>query len=165
MTFCVEIEAELFGAADTAAPAPFDVHEVTAAVIEAVLASEDCRKDVEVNVLVTDSERVRQLNRDFRQKDEETDVLSFPNVDFGTEITATAFNPASGLLALGDIAMSAERVRRQAEAYGHSLEREYAFLLAHSMLHLLGYDHMEAEAAQLMEEKQERVLAQLGIVR
>jgi probable rRNA maturation factor len=155
MTFCVEMEA----------PLPLAVNDITSAVIEAVLESEGCRKDVEVNVLVTDNERVRQLNRDFRQRDEETDVLSFPNVDFGADIPLTAFDPDSGLLALGDIVMAAERVNEQAENYGHSLEREYAFLLAHSMLHLLGYDHMEAEAARAMEEKQERVLGQLGIGR
>jgi probable rRNA maturation factor len=165
MTFCVEIETPLLDVSDIATAALFDVHRVTEAVIEAVLASEGCRTDVEVGVLVTDSERVRRLNRDFRQRDEETDVLSFPNVDFGAEIPGTAFDPDSGLLPLGDIVMAAERVRGQAEAYGHSLEREYAFLLAHSMLHLLGYDHREAEEARVMEEKQERVLGQLGIVR
>jgi probable rRNA maturation factor len=142
-----------------------DVSDVTAAVINAVLASEGFRSDIEVNILVTDDGAVRELNRDFRQKDEATDVLSFPNVDFSEELTPAAFNPDSGLLALGDIVMSAERVRAQAEDYGHSLEREYAFLLVHSLLHLLGYDHREAEAAKVMEEKQERVLSQLGINR
>jgi probable rRNA maturation factor len=144
---------------------PLAVNDLTAAVIEAVLAGEGCRRDVEVNILVTDDEAVRELNRAFRQKDAATDVLSFPNVDFSREPEPSSFNPDSGLLMLGDIVMSAEKVRAQAETYGHSLEREYAFLLAHSLLHLLGYDHMEEAAAKAMEEKQERVLDQLGIHR
>jgi probable rRNA maturation factor len=155
MTFYVEMEA----------PLPLAVKEITAAVINAVLAGEGCRDDVEVNILVTDDRAMRRLNREFRQKDEATDVLSFPNADFGATPAPMAYNPDSGLLALGDVAISAERVRAQASAYGHSLEREYAFLLAHSLLHLLGYDHTEAEAARAMEEKQEQVLGQLGINR
>jgi probable rRNA maturation factor len=155
MTFYVEMEADL----------PLAVNEVTAAVIEAVLESEGCRYDVEVNILVADNEAIRELNRDFRQIDEATDVLSFPNGDFKGELEPSSFDPESGRLVLGDIVISAEKVRAQAEAYGHSLRREYAFLLTHSLLHLLGYDHMEAKAAQEMEEKQEQVLRQLGIDR
>jgi probable rRNA maturation factor len=156
MTFYVEVEMPL--------DVP-DVSGVTEAVINTVLESEGCRHDVEVNILVTDSETVRQLNRDFRQIDEATDVLSFPNVDFNVELETSSFDPDSGRLILGDIVISAEKVRAQAAAYGHSLRREYAFLLTHSLLHLLGYDHMEVWAAQEMEEKQEQVLRQLGIER
>jgi probable rRNA maturation factor len=165
MTFCVEMDKPLLSVSDAATAALFDVSDITAAVIEAVLASEGCRNDVEVNVLVTGDEEMRRFNRDFRQKDATTDVLSFPNVDFTRELAPSAFNPDSGLVMLGDIVISAARVREQAEAYGHSLKREYAFLLVHSLLHLLGYDHMEEETAKAMEEKQERVLDRLGICR
>ncbi|MDE6203177.1 MAG: rRNA maturation RNase YbeY, partial [Lachnospiraceae bacterium] len=101
-----------------------------------------------------------------------TDVLSFPMInyeaaaDFGAaEEDMDCFDPVSGELLLGDIIISAEKVREQADKYGHSLKREFAFLVAHSMLHLCGYDHMTREEAQVMEEKQEQALNGLGITR
>ena len=100
-------------------------------------------------------------------------MLSFPNVDFETEgvfdidedAEADYFDPDTGELILGDICISLDKVREQAEEYGHSLRREYAFLIAHSMLHLCGYDHMEPEEAARMEAKQEEILQTLGITR
>ena len=100
-------------------------------------------------------------------------MLSFPNLDFETpadfshleEHEADYFDPESGELLLGDIILSADKVKEQAESYGHSELREFAFLIAHSMLHLCGYDHMEPEEAQVMEAKQEEVLAGLHITR
>ena len=100
-------------------------------------------------------------------------MLSFPMADFPApadysaleEPAADCFHPETGELMLGDIVISVERARDQAEAYGHSLKREYAFLIAHSMLHLLGYDHMEPEEASVMEEKQEAALTALNITR
>ena len=112
------------------------------------------------------------MNRMFRQIDKSTDVLSFPMLEYETpgdfsafEQQQEAFNPESGELMLGDIVISVARARAQAEEYGHSLKREFAFLVAHSMLHLLGYDHMTPEEAAVMEAKQEEVLQRLGITR
>ncbi len=151
----------------------FDVKEVADRVIKAVLASEGCPFDAQLNLLITDNEGIRDYNNRFRQIDRETDVLSFPNVDYDTpsdfsgldEREADYFDPDSGELVLGDIIISADRVKEQAELYGHSEKREFAFLVAHSMLHLCGYDHMEPEEAKVMEEKQEAVLSGLGITR
>lgn len=151
----------------------FDVKEVADRVINAVLASEGCPFDAQLNLLITDNEGIRDYNNRFRQIDRETDVLSFPNVDYDTpsdfsgldEREADYFDPDSRELVLGDIIISADRVKEQAELYGHSEKREFAFLVAHSMLHLCGYDHMEPEEAKVMEEKQEAVLSGLGITR
>jgi probable rRNA maturation factor len=100
-------------------------------------------------------------------------VLSFPNLDFEREgeflidedNEADCFDPDSGELILGDIMISVDRVKEQAESYGHSTKREFAFLVAHSMLHLCGYDHMEEGEAAVMEKKQEDILTGLGITR
>lgn len=151
----------------------FDVKEVADQVIKAVLASEGCPFDAQLNLLITDNAGIRDYNNRFRQINRETDVLSFPNVDYDTpsdfsgldEREADYFDPDSGELILGDIIISADKVKEQAELYGHSEKREFAFLVAHSMLHLCGYDHMEPEEAKVMEEKQEAVLTGLLITR
>lgn len=151
----------------------FDVKEVADQVIKAVLASEGCPFDAQLNLLITDNAGIRDYNNRFRQINRETDVLSFPNVDYDTpsdfsgldEREADYFDPDSGELILGDIIISADKVKEQAELYGHSEKREFAFLVAHSMLHLCGYDHMESEEAKVMEEKQEAVLTGLLITR
>ena len=141
--------------------------------IKAVLVSEGCPFDAQLNLLITDNAGIRDYNNRFRQINRETDVLSFPNVDYDTpsdfsgldEREADYFDPDSGELILGDIIISADKVKEQAELYGHSEKREFAFLVAHSMLHLCGYDHMEPEEAKVMEEKQEAVLTGLLITR
>ncbi len=151
----------------------FDVKEVADQVIKAVLVSEGCPFDAQLNLLITDNAGIRDYNNRFRQINRETDVLSFPNVDYDTpsdfsgldEREADYFDPDSGELILGDIIISADKVKEQAELYGHSEKREFAFLVAHSMLHLCGYDHMEPEEAKVMEEKQEAVLTGLLITR
>jgi probable rRNA maturation factor len=105
--------------------------------------------------------------------DRPTDVLSFPNVPFeapadfnaAEQYEADCFQPDSGELILGDIILSRDRILEQAESFGHSIRREFAFLVAHSMLHLCGYDHMEPQEAAVMEEKQNHVLDMLGITR
>jgi probable rRNA maturation factor len=124
-------------------------------------------------LLITDNKGIHGYNKEYRGIDSETDVLSFPNVDFETEAEfdidenreADYFDPDTGELILGDIIISSDRVIEQAESYGHSTKREFAFLVAHSMLHLCGYDHMEPDEARVMEEKQENVLKGLGITR
>ena len=132
----------------------FDPEEVAAAVINGVLDQEACPYEAEVELILTDPENIRTMNREHRNIDRETDVLSFPMVDYPspasfdfleTEEGDDCFNPDSGELMLGDIVISVARARAQAEEYGHSLRREFAFLVAHSMLHLLGYDHMTPE--------------------
>ena len=165
MTFYVENETEV--------TFPFDVEEVVELVAEEVLDAEECPYETQVNVLLTDNEGIHEFNREHRGIDRETDVLSFPNVDFETEgdfdideeREADYFDPDSGELILGDIIISVDKVMEQAENYGHSTKREFAFLVAHSMLHLCGYDHMEEEEAKVMETKQEEILTALGITR
>jgi probable rRNA maturation factor len=165
MTSYVENETEVV--------LPFDIHEILDKVMCAVLEMESCPYEATVNLLVTDNSGIREYNRDYRGIDKETDVLSFPNIPFRCEgdfsiveeDEADYFDPDSGELVLGDIIISADRAEEQAREYGHSLLREYAFLMAHSLFHLCGYDHMVPEEAAVMEEKQEAVLKKLEITR
>ena len=115
--------------------------------------------------VIVGNNEIHRINLEQRGIDRPTDVLSFPMVEYekpgcfdGLEEDPAAFHPDSGELMLGDIVISMDKAKEQAEAYGHSLEREYAFLIAHSMLHLFGYDHMEDEERAVMEEKQEEIL-------
>lgn len=152
----------------------FDPETVAEEVIRCVLDRENCPYEAEAELILTNGENIRRMNREFRGVDRETDVLSFPMTEFPapadfdfleTEEGNDSFHPDTGELLLGDIVISVPRAREQAEEYGHSLKREYAFLIAHSMLHLLGYDHMTPEEAAVMEKKQEDVLQSLGITR
>ncbi len=151
----------------------FDEKSLLDRVAEAVLDIENCPYEAAVNLLITDDAGIREYNKNYRDIDSETDVLSFPNLEFETpgdfsgveEQVADCFDPDSGELVLGDIILNVTRVKEQAAAYGHSELREYAFLIAHSLYHLCGYDHMEPEEAALMEEKQEAVLQALSITR
>lgn len=154
---------------------PFDYRETADAVIRKVLDEEKCPYEAEVSLTLVTPEEIHRMNRDFRGIDKETDVLSFPMVQYDPpadysvledeETAADCFNPETGELMLGDIIINVDQAARQAEAYGHSLLREYSFLIAHSMLHLLGYDHMTEAEARVMEEKQARYLDELGIRR
>ncbi len=165
MTFYVENETE--------ESFDFSVEEIARAVAEKVLETEGCPYEAQINLLLTDNEGIHQYNKDFRGIDAPTDVLSFPNLDYeqcsdfenAAASEADCFDPESGELLLGDIIISTERVRSQAEEYGHSQMREFAFLVAHSMLHLCGYDHMEPEEASVMEAKQRQILEELQITR
>lgn len=165
MTFYVENETDT--------EFSFSVEDTGKAVMEEVLDSENCPFESEINVLLTDNEGIRQFNRQYRDIDSPTDVLSFPNLSYETpsdfegasKEEADCFNPETGELVLGDIIISVDKVKEQAENYGHSEKREFAFLVAHSMLHLCGYDHMEETEAKQMEAKQEDVLTKLGITR
>lgn len=165
MTFCVENETE--------EDFTFSIEETARKVCEKVLEEVQCPWEVTVNLLLTDNEGIRELNREYRNIDRETDVLSFPNVDFDKagifelpkEREADYFDPDSGELLLGDICISVDKIQEQAISYGHSERREFAFLVAHSMLHLCGYDHMAEEEAAVMEQKQEEILAAMGITR
>lgn len=136
-----------------------------------------CPYETEVNVILTDNAAIQKINKQQREIDAPTDVLSFPMIEYETSgdftflekeedyCTQDYFNPDSGELMLGDIVISIEKVISQANEYGHSQVRELAFLTAHSMLHLFGYDHMELSEASIMEEKQQEILNRLGITR
>lgn len=151
----------------------FDVQKILEQIMDAVTGMENCPYETTVNLLITDNAGIREYNKEYRDIDKETDVLSFPNIPFDNESNfamveeaeADYFDPDSGELLLGDIIISANRVEEQAREYGHSVLREFAFLTAHSMFHLCGYDHMTPEEAALMEQKQDAVLTQLGITR
>jgi len=146
--------------------------EIAKKVIEEAIEYVDCPYEAEVNLLLTMNEEIHQMNLEFREIDRPTDVLSFPMVDYDMpgefdflEDSFEYFNPETGELMLGDIVISKEKVISQAEEYGHSVEREYAFLIAHSMLHLFGYDHIEEEERMVMEAKQKEILEHLQILR
>ncbi len=165
MTVWIDYEAE------TKLEIPYE--EIINDVVEAALDYEKCPYEAEVNVVLTGNEEIREINRRFRQVDKPTDVLSFPALEYGTpsdfgqveEDFADCFNPESGELMLGDVMISVDKVLEQAEKYGHSPARELAFLTAHSMLHLCGYDHMEEEERLRMERKQEEILKSRGYTR
>lgn len=150
-----------------------DIEKTAKRVIEAALDYEGCPYEAEVSLLLTDNCGIHTLNRQYRNTDRPTDVLSFPMLHFEAPADfheaeteeADCFNPETGELMLGDIIISVEKVMEQAEKYGHSREREYAFLIAHSMLHLMGYDHEVPEEAKVMEERQETILERLHILR
>lgn len=152
---------------------PFSASETAGQVVDAVLKMEKCPYEACVNILLTDNKGIREYNKEYRQIDQETDVLSFPNLiykkagDFSVakETEADSFDFDTGELILGDIIISIDKIEEQAKAYGHGILREFAFLVAHSMFHLCGYDHMTEDESALMEQKQEAVLQELGITR
>ncbi|MBO4902491.1 MAG: rRNA maturation RNase YbeY [Lachnospiraceae bacterium] len=150
----------------------FDYEALYRKTVDATLACLQCPYDASVSLLITDDEGIREINRDTRELDSATDVLSFPMNTFEVpgdfshlEETEDAFDPDTGELLLGDIVLSAEHVVKQAAEYGHSLQREYAFLITHSMLHLTGFDHMEESDRNRMEEEQRSIMQTLRILR
>ena len=165
MTVTIEYEAE------KKLSLPYE--EIIREIVEASLDYEECPYEAEVNVILTDNPSIQKINREHRQIDAPTDVLSFPLVDYGRpadfshveEQAEDYFNPETGELMLGDIVISVDKVEEQAEKYGHSQRRELAFLVAHSMLHLCGYDHMEEEERLDMEARQRAILDTRGYSR
>ena len=140
---------------------PEDFEKLVEDCTRAALAEEEIEDDAEVSVTLVDNARIREMNSEFREIDKETDVLSFPLGDEnGFEV-----DPDTDAILLGDIVISLEKANAQAEEYGHSFKREVAFLVTHSLFHLLGYDHMTEDEEKEMFEKQEKVLQQLGITR
>ncbi len=126
----------------------------------AVLQMESFPDPAEISVSFVDNEQIREMNRQYREKDSNTDVLSFPMGENGQYDV----NHETGAKILGDIVISMPRAVEQAQAYGHSLEREVGYLTAHSMLHLLGYDHEKGGLDRVrMREKEERVMQELGL--
>lgn len=136
-------------------------------VILKTLDEEGCGFSAEVSVTIVDAEEIRIINREQRNIDAVTDVLSFPMLEFdeNREIIVDDFDMDGENLLLGDIVICAERALAQAQEYGHSFKREMAFLTVHSMLHLLGYDHMTECEEREMFARQEEILDMLGITR
>ncbi len=162
ITFDCELECE---------PA-IPYREIISSVAETVLDYEECPYESEINVVITNNEEIQKTNKEFRDIDRATDVLSFPMLEYEVpgefdwlEDYEEYFNPETGELILGDIMISMDKVWEQAKEYGHSVERELAFLAAHSMLHLCGYDHMEDDEKDVMEQKQRDIMEILGISR
>ena len=142
-------------------------------VIEMALDLEEFPYECEVSLTLTDNDEIHQINLETRDIDRPTDVLSFPMLEYESPADYTGIeeqwegilNPDTEEVMLGDIVISVDKVKEQANAYGHSEKREYAFLIAHSMLHLLGYDHMKPEEAAVMEEHQRHIMDALKIYR
>jgi len=151
----------------------FNAEEYIEKVILAAMDYVACPYEAEVNVLFTDNEGIHEMNRDYREIDRPTDVLSFPMVEYEEpgnfdsleEEQEDCFHPETGELLLGDIVLSYDKIKEQATEYGHSELRELCFLVAHSMLHLFGYDHMEEEEREQMEQMQREILSGLNILR
>ena len=146
--------------------------QIATEVVQAALDYVKCPYECEVNILLTDNAGSQRTNKDMRGIDAPTDVLSFPMIDFVeegdfsvAEDDISLFNAATGELLIGDIMISLDKVKEQAEQFNHSLRREYAFLIAHSMLHLSGYDHMEEDERLHMEEMQDAILQTIGYTR
>ena len=149
-----------------------DYMEIANLVTEGVLDYENCPYESQVELLLKNNAESQRINTEFRGIDSPTDVLSFPMIEYDSpadfssvEEDDSNFDLETGELILGNIVISKEKVIAQAEEYGHSVKREFAFLIAHSMLHLLGYDHMEDGERLVMEEKQRNILDNLGITR
>ncbi len=151
----------------------FDLEEQLEHIISTVRDYVGCPYDVEVSVTMVDKQSIQEVNAQFREIEKETDVLSFPMMEYDNPIDfqGTAFRESLALspdteeLMLGDIVLCSEVVKEQAMEYGHSELREFSFLVVHSMLHLFGYDHMEEEDRVEMEEEQRKLMNILGIQR
>lgn len=151
----------------------FHYKKLAERVVAHTLSAEQFPWEADVSLVLTDDVQIRELNRSMRGIDRATDVLSFPMLEYdapadyslaGQNISMCT-DPESGAVVLGDIVISADHVRTQAKAYGHSEKREYAFLIVHSMLHLLGYDHIEDADRMQMEARQKELLEQMEIYR
>ncbi|HAF25848.1 MAG TPA: rRNA maturation RNase YbeY [Lachnospiraceae bacterium] len=152
---------------------PFDIDKTIENVINACVRMVSCPYEVSVNILITDDENIRRYNKEYRDIDKETDVLSFPAVDYEKPADLSIaeknrysyFDADTDELILGDIILNGDRVFKQAKEYDHSVLREFSFLIAHSMLHLFGYDHMEKEDETEMFLLQDKIMDELNILR
>jgi len=156
---------------------PYDnkLKKMVEKVVLATIKQEHFTYDFELNLQITNNEEIKKCNVMFRKINKETDVLSFPNLDFKSPADYSCLNDLNNKsnyinldtkeVVLGDIIISYEKVLEQANDYGHSITREFCFLIAHSMLHLLGYDHIKQAEADVMEYKQEAILQKLKITK
>lgn len=150
----------------------FNEEKTAESVINAALEYIKCPYEAQINLILTNNQGIHKVNQEYRKIDKETDVLSFPAIEYekagdfsSVEDKDENFDLESGELILGDMMISIDKVLSQAEEYNHSPLREYAFLIAHSMLHLFGFDHMDDDEAKQMEKFQEEILEELGITR
>ena len=151
----------------------FDCEALAKDVITFTIDHEEFPYEAEVNLTLVDNEEIHTINREYRNIDRPTDVLSFPMLSYEAAGDFSKlednyddnFNPDTGEILLGDIVISVDKVAEQADNYGHSQKREYAFLIVHSILHLFGYDHMTPEEAAVMEAKQSQILDEMNITR
>ena len=165
MSLAIEKEAEV--------TFDFDYETLAKDVISFTMEHEHFPFEAEISLTLTDNEGIWKVNKEFREIDRPTDVLSFPMLEYDVpgdfsqieNQTEDCFYPDTVEILLGDIIISVDKVREQAEEYGHSMQREFAFLIVHSMLHLFGYDHMEEQEAAVMEGKQREILECLNILR
>ncbi len=141
-------------------PIPEEMEPLLENLMMRVVEHEGLEKFCEVSVLFVDNEKIRVMNRDYRDKDTATDVLSFPQYE---DVIAESEKEVHVLL--GDIVISLEKAMEQAEEFGHSLTRELCYLTVHSMFHLFGYDHMNEDEKKVMREHEEKVLTDAGITR
>ncbi len=163
----IYIENEL----DTKIPKAYE--DIVNDIIHAAIDYMKCPYECEVNVIFTDNDGIKEINMLHRGIDSPTDVLSFPMCEFDKvgdfddleDNPLEYFNQDTGELMLGDIILNIDRIKSQAEEFGHTRRREAAFLTAHSMLHLFGYDHINDEERIIMEEKQEEILTKKGYTR
>ena len=154
-------------------PFDFEYESLAREVISFTLDHENFPYESEVNLTLKDNDGIHEINKMYRQIDRPTDVLSFPMLSYEAAGDFSKleddyddnFNPDTGEIMLGDIVISVDKVLEQAESYGHTPRREYAFLIVHSMLHLFGYDHMTPEEAVQMEAKQRQILEEMNITR
>ncbi|MBR1599120.1 MAG: rRNA maturation RNase YbeY [Lachnospiraceae bacterium] len=150
-----------------------EYERIACKVVDAALDYVHCPYECEVNILLTDNKGIHDTNLQMRGIDSPTDVLSFPAVEFDTpgdfavveNDVSSYFNSDTGELILGDIMISLDKVKEQAESFGHSTTREYAFLIAHSVLHLSGYDHIDEYERVQMERMQDEILKDIGYTR
>ncbi len=166
MTLLIECETDI--------SIDIDIEKESTDIINFTLDYVKCPWECEINLTITDNKGIHELNKQFRNIDRPTDVLSFPMTEFDSpadfdslesDDVCDCFNPDTGELMLGDIVISAEKVLEQANEYGHSARREFCFLIVHSMLHLMGYDHIEDKDREVMEALQKDILDSAGISR
>ena len=139
-----------------------NIESLINSVVKKALEMQNVTADVELSVVITDNENIRQINNEFRDKDMPTDVLSFPGYE-SEDINEV--KQSDDLMVIGDIIISKEKVVEQAKEYGNTFEREFAYLLVHGILHLLGYDHMEDDEKAVMRVEEERILSELNLSR
>lgn len=159
----------------------FDYKKVANDVITKTLLHEQFKYDVEVSITFVNEESIREINKEYRDLDKSTDVLSFPMIEYDSDYSRISDrkeemydflidlidikNPDTDEIILGDIVLCVPVIINQAKEYNHSILREYAFLIVHSMLHLLGFDHIEEDERIIMENKQNQILESLSITR
>ena len=151
---------------------PLSCEELAVKIVKTVLDDAGCPYEAQVNLLLTEDSEIHRMNVEFRNINRPTDVLSFPMIEYERpgafdflDSKEDCFDPETGELVLGDIVISKDRVISQAGEYGHSIKREFAFLITHSMLHLIGYDHINKDEQVIMEAKQRQIMNVLGIFR